>query len=108
MGADITFYKDGEEVFYFRDAYNDFNLAWINYLSYWRTADLMDKYPDMRLNLAKAFFLHLSDVKNEEIKRYVKEKNLTKEHEKVLMEKRDMIKNNIKAILDANKVYWSV
>jgi hypothetical protein len=102
MGADITFY-DGEhnETFYFRDAYNDGNLAWCAKLSYWATL----KYSK---NKRIAFFLQLAAITDEDIKNYIKTRPEKKGYVKIFKKKRNDIKKHIEAIKNAASISWSV
>jgi hypothetical protein len=106
MGADITFIgKEG--IFYFRDAYNETNLAWIKSMSYWQTKG--------NLKQKKNFFIKLSQITNDEIKAKVDslkfQKAVTGSKEewiKMFKEKREDIRDNLKIIKTANDVTWSV
>jgi hypothetical protein len=110
MGADITFYK-GEKDFYFRDSYNSGNLAWKVGLSYWN-------YYKKSKKAKIEFFIKLSKITDEQIKKFVEEmhrnpeeknivpdvKGWTKEFKKA----RDEIKKNLNIIKNADRITWSV
>ena len=96
MGADITFYeKDGKAIFYFRDAYNDANLAWKAGLSYWQTKGTLKN--------AIAFFEKLGNIDDAPL-----EQEETSSIRKVLFKKRDEIKQALPAIRKASRVVWAV
>lgn len=110
MGADLSFYKDDIE-FYFRDSYNETNLAWIADLSYWSG-------PQKKKGQIK-FMKKLADITDEKIKDHVhklfagKKNNIAKgETEedwiKMFKEKRDDVKKNLSIIETADKIVWSI
>ena len=111
MGADITWLVvmeqaklneyEGEEMmegtWYFRDSYNDSNLAWIKKLSYWGS--------DIKtLPEKKEFFEKMANITNMEIRQRTRDLQLRT----ILMQKRDDIKRHLKFIKSARDVSWSV
>jgi len=111
MGADIYVEdKKGEELFYFRDAYNLTNLAWVVGMSYWK---------DGKKN-HKTFMKKLSEITDEQIKSRVnflftkKKDEIAKGETKrgwigMFKKKRNNIKKNLAIIQDKrNKIIWSV
>jgi mRNA-degrading endonuclease RelE of RelBE toxin-antitoxin system len=110
MGADITWKgKDGKE-FYFRDSYNASNLAWIIGLSYWKSP--------ATLRGRKDFFKQMARITDKQIVEYVKKlhENPEQSHikpdvagwKRMFKGKRDEIVVNLKLIVGAKSVVWSV
>lgn len=112
MGADITFRSDGES-FYFRDAYNPTNLAWVIGLSYWQT--------DGSIEEQKRFFVKLSKISDAQIKKYVDKLYSDPKYKDQInrtqpksewvtsfKSSRDDIKRNLEIIRNATDVEWSV
>jgi len=106
MGADITFYK-GKKKFYFRDSYNPLNLAWVIGLSYWQVKRRKNNYID--------FFKQLSEITDSQIEARVdflfnpkKVEGSKKGWVKMFKEARQEIRDNLKIIIYADKVEWSV
>lgn len=90
MGADITF-SDGS---YFRDSYNDSNLAWVVGLSYWQ---------GKQKNL---FIKKLAAITDMQIISWVDKKGIDRSMIPFLKEKRDNLKEKVTKKLKV--VSWSV
>ena len=110
MGADITFYK-GKKSFYFRDTYNNTNLAWVIGLSYWCCKN--------NKKFKIEFFEQLAKITDEQIKERVDDLhgNKTKEYHivpdkkswtKMFSNKRAEIHKNLKLIRSADRISWNV
>ena len=109
MGADITFSR-GKESFYFRDAYNSTNLAWIVGLSYWQDG----KTKKQRIE----FFEKLAELSDEQLKAKVDEFhrdpkacNIEPDRErwlKMFKEKRNDVRKHLPFIRRATRIVWSV
>jgi hypothetical protein len=127
MGADITFEDEkGETLYYFRDSYNDTNLAHVIGFSYWSGSPKII-LKDNKIARYKEFIIELSKITDKQIEEYYKKNfddkkviawmNIKEQAIKIktkrklikcLKDKRDDIKKNIDNITKATNVCWSV
>jgi len=111
MGADITFYKlkknsELEELFYLRDSYNDYNLAWVSGLSYWEAG--IKSGMGEQVEKAIEFLQKSAEVTDKDIQEYVEDKKLPKKYFKEIKKKRDYLREHMKELDKAVLVRWNV
>ena len=117
MGADVTWIDtERNNTYYFRDSYNDSNLAHVIGLSYWTNGDVYELNivpvdDTVELEIRKDMFRKMAKITDSQIRQFARNK-CTGERLKELIaffkSKRDDIKKHMKMIEAADDVLWSV